>query len=157
MSAITTLFLALLQSGDHVVVSDVIYGGTVRLLRQILSNLDIAASFVDSRHGWAIGNSGQVLRTFDGGQSWVAQSANVETDLLDVKFIDVLEGWIAGNEGLLLHTRDGGRHWSAEATDSTHALERLFILDRNNGWAVGFGGTILKYGPAQAPRLKALR
>jgi cystathionine beta-lyase/cystathionine gamma-synthase len=48
MSAITTLLLTLLQSGDHVVVSDVIYGGTVRLLRRILSKLGIEASFVDT-------------------------------------------------------------------------------------------------------------
>src|SRR5207302_8741578 len=54
MSAITTLLLTLLQSGDHVVVSDVIYGGTVRLLRQILSKLGIAASFVDTSDQSAI-------------------------------------------------------------------------------------------------------
>jgi len=48
MGAITALFLSLLKAGDHVVVSDVVYGGTVRLVRQVLEGLGIAATFVDT-------------------------------------------------------------------------------------------------------------
>ena len=48
MAAISTLFLATLKSGDHVVVSDVVYGGTVRLFQQVLSNFGVEASFVDT-------------------------------------------------------------------------------------------------------------
>jgi cystathionine beta-lyase/cystathionine gamma-synthase len=48
MAAITTLFLSVLKQGDHAVISDVVYGGTVRLFRQILENLGIEASFVDT-------------------------------------------------------------------------------------------------------------
>lgn len=48
MAAETALFLALLRAGDHVVVSEVCYGGTVRLLREVLSGLGIGASFVDT-------------------------------------------------------------------------------------------------------------
>ncbi len=49
MASITGLFLALLRAGDHVVVSDVVYGGTVRLLREVLRRFGVAASFVDAR------------------------------------------------------------------------------------------------------------
>jgi len=48
MAAISTLFLAILKSGDHVVVSDVVYGGTVRLFQQVLANFGVEASFVDT-------------------------------------------------------------------------------------------------------------
>jgi len=48
MAAISTLFLGTLAAGDHVVVSDVVYGGTVRLLRQVLDGYGIGVSFVDS-------------------------------------------------------------------------------------------------------------
>jgi cystathionine beta-lyase/cystathionine gamma-synthase len=48
LAAETALFLALLRSGDHVVASEVCYGGTVRLLREILSGFGVAASFVDT-------------------------------------------------------------------------------------------------------------
>ncbi len=48
MAAISALFLAILKSGEHVVVSDVVYGGTVRLFQQILTNFGVEASFVDT-------------------------------------------------------------------------------------------------------------
>lgn len=48
LAGIHVLFLALLKAGDHVVCSDVVYGGTHRLLRQVLGPLGVRASFVDT-------------------------------------------------------------------------------------------------------------
>lgn len=47
MAALTTLFLHF-SSGDHVIVSEDLYGGTYRLLEQIFAKLGIAASYVDT-------------------------------------------------------------------------------------------------------------
>ncbi|MHC4598628.1 MAG: trans-sulfuration enzyme family protein [Planctomycetota bacterium] len=54
MSALSGLFLALLEAGDHVVVSDVVYGGTVRLLRRVLARFGVEADFVDTSKPGAI-------------------------------------------------------------------------------------------------------
>ena len=113
-----------------------------------------AASFVGNNLGWAVGNSGRVFTTTDGGRTWFVQRSNVDADLLDVKFVDAAEGWAAGAEGILLHTIDGGAHWSVESSGTSHVLNRLFFIDRNHGWGVGFGGTILAYRETSAPRLK---
>ena len=48
MAAIATLFLSVLKTGDHAVISDVVYGGTMRLFREVLDNLGITASFIDT-------------------------------------------------------------------------------------------------------------
>ncbi len=48
MAATTTLFLSLLKAGDRVVVSQAVYGGTVRLLREVLSSFGVLADFVDT-------------------------------------------------------------------------------------------------------------
>ncbi|MBX3405321.1 MAG: aminotransferase class I/II-fold pyridoxal phosphate-dependent enzyme [Phycisphaeraceae bacterium] len=48
LAAETALFLALLRAGDHAVVGEAIYGGTVRLFRQVLRPLGIGATFVDT-------------------------------------------------------------------------------------------------------------
>ena len=48
MASITTLFLSVLKAGDHAIVSDVVYGGTVRLFRQVLEGLNVTASFADT-------------------------------------------------------------------------------------------------------------
>ena len=48
MSAISTLCLGLLRAGDHVILSDVIYGGTSRLFHQVLGNFGIEYTFADT-------------------------------------------------------------------------------------------------------------
>jgi cystathionine beta-lyase/cystathionine gamma-synthase len=48
MAAITTLFLALLKANDHVILSEVIYGGTTRLFEHVLGNFGLDYTFVDT-------------------------------------------------------------------------------------------------------------
>lgn len=48
LSATTALFLALLKAGDRIVVSQVCYGGTVRLLEQIFAAFGVKPEFVDT-------------------------------------------------------------------------------------------------------------
>ncbi len=57
MAAITTLLLSLLKKGDHIICSDVVYGGTVRLLQKILFKFDIFAEFVDTSNLEAVKKS----------------------------------------------------------------------------------------------------
>lgn len=47
MAALTTLFLHF-ASGDHIVVSEDLYGGTYRLLEQVFSKFNIRTSYVDT-------------------------------------------------------------------------------------------------------------
>ena len=48
LAAETALFLTLLKSGDHIVLSQAIYGGTVRLIRELFAGLGVEATFVDA-------------------------------------------------------------------------------------------------------------
>ncbi len=48
LAATTALFLALLRAGDRVVVSEVCYGGTVRLLQQLFAGFGVEADFIDT-------------------------------------------------------------------------------------------------------------
>ena len=48
LAATTVLCLALLQAGDHVVVSQAVYGGTVRLFNQVLASFGVTVEFVDT-------------------------------------------------------------------------------------------------------------
>jgi cystathionine beta-lyase/cystathionine gamma-synthase len=47
MAAVQAVMLAFLNAGDHAIISDVAYGGTYRLCKQILSRFGIEFSFVD--------------------------------------------------------------------------------------------------------------
>jgi len=48
MAAISTLFLSVLDAGDRLVVSDVVYGGVVRLLRHVLDGYGVQVEFADT-------------------------------------------------------------------------------------------------------------
>jgi cystathionine beta-lyase/cystathionine gamma-synthase len=48
LAATTALALALLEAGDRVVLSQAVYGGTVRLFQQVLGNFGVVAEFVDT-------------------------------------------------------------------------------------------------------------
>lgn len=49
LAAESALFLAVLRAGDHVVCGRSVYGGTTRLLSQLLSGLGVESTFVDAR------------------------------------------------------------------------------------------------------------
>ncbi|MFN7961812.1 MAG: aminotransferase class I/II-fold pyridoxal phosphate-dependent enzyme [Thermoanaerobaculia bacterium] len=48
LGAVQTLFFTVLKGGDHLIVSDVVYGGTVRMLREVLADFGVEADFVDT-------------------------------------------------------------------------------------------------------------
>lgn len=48
LAATTALCLALLREGDRVIVSQAVYGGTVRLFQQVLAPFGVEADFIDT-------------------------------------------------------------------------------------------------------------
>ncbi len=54
MAALSTLFLTLLEAGDHIVAGDQLYGRCLRLLRQDLPRLGFEATLADPTDGEAI-------------------------------------------------------------------------------------------------------
>ena len=67
--------------------------GTTRALRSV--------HFVDVNTGWAVGDSGTILKTVNGGSSWSAESSGVNRGLHSVYFINSNMGWAVGDSGVL--------------------------------------------------------
>src|SRR3990172_494846 len=56
-------------------------------------------SFVDSLHGWAVGDRGTIIATNDGGRNWTRRIEPVDTvEFLRVKFVDRQTGFVGGNQ-----------------------------------------------------------
>ncbi|KAF4346703.1 hypothetical protein G4B88_027826 [Cannabis sativa] len=53
---------------------------------------------------WAAGGSGVLLRTTNGGKTWIRDKAadNIAANLYSVKFLDEKKGFVLGNDGVLL-------------------------------------------------------
>ena len=54
MAATVAVFLGLLRAGDHVVIADVVYGGTYRFADQFLRRFGVEVSFVDASSAGAV-------------------------------------------------------------------------------------------------------
>ena len=98
--------------------------------------------FINPQTGWAVGNSGQVVRTVN-GQSWAFSRLAPADDMEAVDFVDASNGWAAGANGSIWRTTNGGQSWTRQTTPTTQRLRDLVMTDANSGWAVGEANTIL--------------
>jgi len=76
--------------------------------------------FTDTLTGWAVADSGTLLKSTDGGLTWVMRRHDPAYNLYCMSFPDRLHGWIAGGEvaggyqsrSRLFRTTDGGETWT---------------------------------------------
>lgn len=84
---------------------------------------------------------GMVLRTTDGGQSWVEGLVGFGNAYFDISFVDSENGWIFGEVGSQIgkvgRTTDGGITWMDQRVDAFGPMLGGCFVDESNGWAVG--------------------
>jgi photosystem II stability/assembly factor-like uncharacterized protein len=93
--------------------------------------------FVDSQHGWAVGDNGTIVRTADGGQNWTRQGSPVALFHRDVFFVTQSKGWVASEKTHILYTEDGGETWEIQFQDEIYNLTAITFSDDEHGWTVG--------------------
>lgn len=86
LAAETGLFTTFLSAGDHVVCSRALYGGTTRLLQQVLPRFDVETDFVDTSDLAAVHAS---IRA-DTRIVFVETPANPTLDLADIEAISAI-------------------------------------------------------------------
>lgn len=111
LAAMTALCLALLSAGDRVVVSQAVYGGTVRLFRQVFANFRVEAQFVDTCDEKALAQALRKPARF----LFIETPANPTLDITDIQ----LASRLARAAGALL---------VVDNTLLTPALQRPFEL-----------------------------
>jgi photosystem II stability/assembly factor-like uncharacterized protein len=66
-------------------------------------------SFADANNGIAVGSFDTILRTTDGGATWVTQdSGTTFVSFLGVSFTDANNATVVGEDGTILRTTEGG-------------------------------------------------
>jgi photosystem II stability/assembly factor-like uncharacterized protein len=106
-----------------------------------------AVYFTDSNNGWIVGAYGTILRTTNGGESWIAHGTFHNLDA--VHFIDAQNGWAVGMSETILKTTDGGIRWMAQMDGSSHSrtahhFNYVYFVNDSTGWAGGYYSPILK-------------
>ena len=103
-----------------------------------------AVCFTDSNTGTIVGYPGVILRTSNGGATWVTQSSGTGNYLTGVSFTDANVGTIVGENGTILRTTNGGASWVSQSLRPPICFQDVFFTDANTGTLVGESGTILR-------------
>lgn len=104
-------------------------------------------SFFDKLNAMAVGRNGMVLRTSDGGASWVFMPHKAYNDIMHAVAFpkgDTSLGIAVGDNGTILRTTDGGKLWSLIPSGVTGKLRGVCFMDLVTPVAVGDNGIIIK-------------
>jgi photosystem II stability/assembly factor-like uncharacterized protein len=135
-----------LASGDGGLVyrtnSSGIYGwnpmqsGTTQLL--------LSVRMLDPLNAVAVGDSGLVILTTDGGESWLRRDVPIVRRLFSIASVGDETWFVCGDSGLVMQTTNAGISWQQSTSGTTQSLRGLRFLSASHGYAVGAGGTILR-------------
>jgi photosystem II stability/assembly factor-like uncharacterized protein len=111
--------------------------------------------FLDSLTGFVAGRQGTIVKTTDGGRTWLPQTSNINTDIIDVYMLNDRYGWAlsyvsfvdttAWYGAIFLKTTNGGESWLNEQFPVKGIyLNSVRFLDSLHGWVGGQSGTLLE-------------
>ncbi len=101
------------------------------------------AEFGNSSTGYAVGDSGNVVRSTDKGITWIASTSNTAKNLRGVSFPSQNTGFAVGEGGTIIKSTNGTT-FAAVTSNTTQDLNAVYFSGASNGWAVGKGGIITK-------------
>ncbi|MDY6794526.1 MAG: YCF48-related protein [Actinomycetota bacterium] len=101
-------------------------------------------SAVNASNAWAVGDSGTILKTTDGGVNWISQESGTTEDLWGVSSLDPNTAWAVGSSGTILKTINGGVDWMPQTSGVSYDLREVSAVDANTAWAIGNSSKILK-------------
>ena len=79
-----------------------------------------------------VGREGTIVRTTNGGATWVAQDSGTTSWLNGVSMTDENTGTAVGDEGTILRTTDGGATWVRQNSGTQNSLNGVSMTDREH-------------------------
>jgi photosystem II stability/assembly factor-like uncharacterized protein len=93
--------------------------------------------FVDENVGWIISKN-DILKSIDGGISWIVQKHYSEYELTDLQMVDQSSGWVSTSSGTVINTINSGLNWSEYYTGFDYKLTSLSAIDSLTCWTIGY-------------------
>ena len=109
--------------------------GTIQSLESVWFN--------DKKNGWVVGNSGTVLFTNNGGDTWNFRNLTND-DLKGVAFFDQSIGLIVGDNGKIFRTNNGGTTWQSLTSGTSSNILAVAFGEGGITYACGRDGLILR-------------
>ncbi len=101
--------------------------------------------FIDTKHGFACGNSGAYSITTNGGAVWKDGSiiTGGGNNFFGISFSDSLHGYASGNQGVIYITSNGST-WTQSFNNFTSNIYCVRALDDTTAWACADKGLLLQ-------------
>jgi hypothetical protein len=93
----------------------------------------------------AVGDTGTIHKSLDGGDTWTTLSSGTTQNLNGVQVNDANNMFVVGDNGTVLKTTDGGATWTTVSVPTTQHLNDIKDFGLF-GVIVGNNGTVLSYG-----------
>jgi hypothetical protein len=119
--------------------------------------------FISPDTGWVVGRGSTILKTIDGGKTWISQQANIDQDIYSVFFSMRITVGLEVKRELLLKPPMEEIHGAQEKVGRSMALDHYTLLMRIMamqqliaGLVTGTGGCF-KQMMVETPGVKALK
>jgi len=92
--------------------------------------------------GYACGDSGLIVKSIDGGNTWVQQNSGTNMGLFDIFFIDADTGYAIGGRdlttGFVLKTTNGGNSWTSKTFCNSQPTRIIFTTPTTGYISAGY-------------------
>lgn len=101
--------------------------------------------FLNTSYGIAVGATGRIVSTINGGKDWVVQNLPepILNDLLSVCILKSGKAFVVGTGGTIFSSNDSGKTWEPGVSGTTKHLRNVSFYDNQKGVIVGDSNTIL--------------
>lgn len=103
-----------------------------------------AIQFVTPTIGYIAGTRGLILKTTDGGNSWITKTTGLSSQLNCVYFINAQTGIAAGSFGRIVRTTNGGDSWTQLTSPTGYMLDAISFANSTVGYISGANCVLLK-------------
>jgi len=106
-----------------------------------------AVDFLDTLNGYVCGDSGKILKTTDGGSTWInLLTSGVGFPLYSVGFLDSQNGCAvggSGNSGIIIRTTNGGTSWTQISSPANSRVVSVQFINSTAGFLTTLSGQSL--------------
>jgi len=94
--------------------------------------------------GYAVGDSGKVFKSINGGVNWSSVQTGITSKLNSVCVFSEAVAIAVGDNGIIIKTTDGGNSWNTQQSGTTVNLTKITFNNLTNQvWISGEQGTLL--------------
>ncbi len=95
--------------------------------------------FLNRDTGYAVGSQGGIIKTINGGVSWLQQNSGINPTIRGVYFVTPNYGFACADSGRILKTLDGGMNWIQQNSGTVNNLIDVHFASPKMGLVVGTG------------------